>query len=71
MRLFYVFLAVSLLLFCGCERAEEMPRDAFVETTTPLRVTMIYPDDCVVDAATYCDAFQIGVRSAAAELGIL
>ena len=71
MKLFNVFLALGLLFICGCERAEEMTRDALVETATPLRVTMVYPDDCVVDAATYCDAFQIGVRSAEAELGIL
>ena len=71
MKLLNIFLALALLFIFGCERAEEMTREAFVETSTPLRVTMVYPDDCVVDAATYCDAFQIGVQSAEAELGIL
>ena len=71
MKLFNVLLALGLLFFCGCERAEEMTRDALVETATPLRVTMVYPDDCVVDAATYCDAFKLGLQSAETELGIL
>jgi basic membrane protein A len=35
----------------------------------PLRVTMIYPSDCVGSAA-YCDAFHIGVRTAEEGLGI-
>lgn len=35
----------------------------------PLRVTMIYPSDCVGDSG-YCDSFHIGVRTAEAELGI-
>ena len=71
MKLLNIFLALALLFIFGCERAEEMTREALVETSAPLRVTMVYPDDCVVDAATYCDAFQIGVQSAEAELGIL
>lgn len=37
---------------------------------TPLRVTMIYPSDCVGSAA-YCTAFHIGVRTAQEELGII
>ena len=34
-----------------------------------LRVTMIYPRDCIGDSG-YCDSFHIGVRTAEAELGI-
>ena len=37
--------------------------------TVPLRVTMIYPSDCVGSAA-YCDAFHIGVKAAEEALGI-
>ena len=70
MRFFSVLFALGLLLLSGCERAEEITRDAVVDTSAPLRVTMVYPDNCVVDAATYCDAFQIGVQSAETELGI-
>ena len=35
----------------------------------PLRVTMIYPSDCIGDSG-YCDSFHIGVRTAEADLGI-
>ncbi|MXV75349.1 BMP family ABC transporter substrate-binding protein [Candidatus Poribacteria bacterium] len=38
--------------------------------TAPLRVTMIYPSDCVGSAA-YCTAFHIGVKGAEEELGII
>ena len=37
--------------------------------TVSLRVTMIYPSDCIGDSG-YCDSFHIGVRTAEAELGI-
>ena len=32
MKLLNIFLALALLFICGCERAEEMTRDALVET---------------------------------------
>ena len=68
----YFFLAFGLLLICGCEAIQdviltESPGETDV---APLRVTMIYPSDCVGSAA-YCDAFHIGVRTAAGELGIM
>jgi len=67
----YFFLAFGLLLICGCEAIQDViltePPD---ETdTAPLRVTMMYPSDCVGSAA-YCDAFHIGVRAAEEALGI-
>ena len=37
--------------------------------TAPIRVTMIYPDDCVGDSG-YCDTLHFGVKRAEAELGI-
>ncbi len=43
MKFFNVFFAVSLLFFYGCERAEEMTRDALVKTSAPLRVTIVMP----------------------------
>ena len=67
----YFFLAFGLLLICGCEAIQDVilsePSD---ETdTAPLRVTMMYPSDCVGSAA-YCDAFHIGVKAAEKEFGI-
>ena len=67
----YVFLVLGLLLICGCEAIQDviLTEPPSETDTTPLRVTMIYPSDCVGSAA-YCDAFHIGVRGAEEELGI-
>lgn len=67
----HLFFGLGILLLCGCEAIQDViltePPD---ETdTAPLRVTMMYPSDCVGSAA-YCDAFHIGVKAAAEELGI-
>ena len=66
-----VFLALGLLVICGCDAIQDVIlSDPSTETeVTPLRVTMIYPSDCIGSAA-YCDAFHIGVKAAAEELGI-
>ena len=66
-----IFLGLALILICGCEAIQDVVlTEAPSETdTAPLRVTMIYPNDCVGSAA-YCDAFNIGVKSAEAALGI-
>ena len=66
-----VFLALGLLVICGCDAIRDVIlSDPSTETdTAPLRVTMVYPSDCVGSAA-YCDAFHIGVKAAEAELGI-
>ena len=68
----YVFLALGLLLICGCEAIQDviLTEPPSEMDAAPLRVTMIYPSDCVGSAA-YCDAFHIGVRGAAEELGII
>ena len=67
--------ALALGLLCigvsGCDVIQQailsnLPDDA---DTTSLRVTMIYPSDCIGDSG-YCDSFHIGVRTAEAELGI-
>lgn len=55
----------------GCDLIQQailsdLPDDA---DAVPLRVTMIYPSDCIGDSG-YCDSFHIGVRTAEAELGI-
>lgn len=68
----YFFLTFGLLLICGCEAIQDViltepPDEA---GTAPLRVIMMYPSDCVGSAA-YCDAFHIGVKAAAEELGIM
>ena len=66
-----LFLILGLLLISGCDAIQyviisEPPSGT---DTEPLRVTMVYPSDCV-DAAAYCLAFHIGVRTAKEELGI-
>ena len=63
----YFFLLLGLILICGCERVQDLNRPE--PSSTPLRVTMIYPSDCVGSAA-YCTAFHIGVRAAEEALGI-
>ena len=64
-----------LALFCvgisGCDLIQQailsdLPDDA---DALPVRVTMIYPSDCIGDSG-YCDSFHIGVRTAEAEFGI-
>ena len=67
----YFFFAFGLLLIWGCEAIQDsILTEPLSETdAAPLRVTMIYPSDCVGSAA-YCDAFHIGVKAAEAELGI-
>ena len=63
----YFFLLFGLLLIFGCERIPDVTHPE--PSSAPLRVTMIYPSDCVGSAA-YCTAFHIGVRTAEEELGI-
>ena len=65
------FFALGLLLICGCEAVQDvvLTEPPSEIDTTPLRVTMIYPTDCVGSAA-YCDAFHIGVQAAKAALAI-
>ena len=67
----YFFFGLGLLLICGCEAIQDviLTEPPSGNDTAPLRVTMIYPSDCVGSAA-YCDAFHIGVKAAAEKLGI-
>ena len=67
-----IFLILGVLLICGCETIREvMPPDSPSDMgIDPLRVTMVYPNDCVGSAA-YCDGFHIGVKAAEEELGII
>ena len=67
----YIFLAFGLFLICGCGTIQDviLSEPSSEMDATPLRVTMIYPSDCVGSAA-YCTAFHIGVRAAEEELGI-
>ena len=62
-----LFIMLVFLIVCGCEFVEKV-----VDTDDPtqLKVTMIYPNDCVGSAA-YCDGFHIGVRTAVTEFGIM
>ena len=67
----YLFLGLALLLISGCEAIQDViiSEPSSEMDAAPLRVTMIYPSDCVGSAA-YCDAFHIGVRGAEETLGI-
>ena len=67
----YFFLGFGLLFICGCEAIQDviLTEPPSETDTAPLRVTMIYPSDCVGDSA-YCDSFHIGVKAAEAALGI-
>ena len=67
----YLFLGLILLLICGCSAIQDaiLSEPSTDTDTTPLRVTMIYPSDCVGSAA-YCTAFHTGVMTAVEELGI-
>ena len=67
----YFFLAFGLLFICGCEAIQDviLTEPPSETDAAPLRVTMIYPSDCVGDSA-YCDSFHIGVKAAEAALGI-
>ena len=67
-----MIIVLMLITVCGCEYVERVvdTDDASKLDSTPLNVTMIYPNDCVGSAA-YCDGFHIGVRTAVTELGII
>ena len=69
-------LILALTILCigasGCDLVQrailsDLPDDA---DAVPLRVTMIYPSDCIGDSG-YCDSFHIGVRTAEARFGIV
>ncbi len=67
----YLFLGLALLLICGCDSIQktivtELPTES---DTAPLRVTVLYPGDCIGDGS-YCDSIQSGAKRAEAELGI-
>ncbi len=68
----YLFFGLALLLICGCDAIQDViiSEPPSEMDAAPLRVTMIYPSDCVGSAA-YCDAFHIGVRTAEEALGIM
>lgn len=66
-RVFSLFL-ISIFIFFGCESIDEVIHTD--SSDKPIRVTMVYPSDCV-DDSTYCIAFHIGVRTAETELGIM
>ena len=65
----YPFWLLGLLLLCSCDLVQELIQPPSEMEAVPLRVTMIYPDDCVGDEG-YCDTLHLGVKRAEAELGI-
>ena len=65
----YPFWMLGLLLLCSCDLVQELLQPPSEMETAPIRVTMIYPDDCVGDSG-YCDTLHLGVKRAEAELEI-
>ncbi len=68
----YLLIVISVcLIVCGCQYGQNIIHtdDASEIDTAQLKVTMLYPNDCVGSAA-YCTSFHIGVMAAVAELGI-
>lgn len=70
--MFSMILVFMILFLSGCEYVEKVvdPHDTGMIDTTQLKVTMIYPNDCVGSAA-YCDGFHLGVSEAETQLGII
>lgn len=69
-RIFLLFI-LGLILICGCEYIADVtqPESPSEMEGPSLRVTMIYPNDCVSTTA-YCLGFHIGVREAEEVFGI-
>lgn len=67
-----MIMVIMFLSVCGCEQVEKVvdTQDANMLDSSKLKVTMIYPNDCVGSAA-YCDGFHIGVKTAESEFGII
>ena len=68
----YFFFGFILLFISGCDTIQDLiiSEPPSEMDAVPLRVTMIYPSDCVGSAA-YCTAFHIGVKGAEEALGII
>ena len=60
---------LGLILLCSCDLVQELLQPPIEMEAIPLRVTMIYPDDCVGDEG-YCDTLHLGVKRAEAELQV-
>ena len=56
----YPFWLLGLLLLCSCDLAQELIQPPGEMEPVPIRVTMIYPNDCVGDSG-YCDTLHFGV----------
>ena len=64
----FLILVVGLFLIsiCGCEQVQDMVP---VERPVPVRISMVYPFECLGDQS-YCDLLAEGIKQAEAELGI-
>ncbi len=65
----YPFWMLGILLLCSCDLVQELIQPPSEAETAPIRVTMIYPDDCIGDSG-YCDTLHFGVKRAEAKLQI-
>ena len=68
-----VFLGILILLIsvCGCEKIKTMlpPDEPEMMETTPVRVSFIYPGECLGDSS-YCDVLYNGAQKAKMESGV-
>ena len=68
-----VFLGIFILLIsvCGCEKIKTMlpPDEPEMMETTPVRVSFIYPGECLGDSS-YCDVLYNGAQKAKMESGV-
>ena len=64
----YLFLGLALLFICGCDSIQKtiLTDVPTAEDSAPLRVTVLYPSDCLGDDS-YCDGIQSGAKRAEAE----
>lgn len=68
-----VFLGILILLIavCGCEKIKTVlpPDEPEMMETPPVRVSFIYPGDCLGDSS-YCDVLYNGAQKAKMESGV-
>lgn len=67
-----LFIGLGMFIICGCEKVQNVVSTDIItqEELDSLRVTMVYPNDCVGFAA-YCTEFHLGVRKSEEELGVI
>lgn len=67
----FLGILIFLISVCGCEKIETMlsPVQPEMAEMTPVRVSFIYPGDCLGDSS-YCDILYNGAQQAKMEAGV-